>query len=99
MKIALVSRSFFPRVVGGMERFVTNLATHLGALGARVVVVTAARPGAPPDGPWPFGVAELPCPPARIYGWSYLSFIGAAARHVAADGYDAVYWSGGAVRG
>lgn len=99
MKIALVSRSFFPRVVGGMERFTTNLAAHLQALGASVDVVTAARPGAPPDGPWPFGVAELPWPTSRLYAWSYLSFIGAAAEYVTANRYDTVYWNGAAVRG
>lgn len=99
MRIALVSRSFFPRVVGGMERFTTNLATHLQALGAHVDVVTAAQPGALSDGPWPFGVVELPWPTSRLYAWSYLSFIGAAARHVAAGAYDVVYWNGFAVRG
>lgn len=99
MRIALVSRSFFPRIVGGMERFTTNLAAHLQALGAQVDLLTAAQPGRPPDGPWPFGVVELPWPKSRLYAWSYLSFIDAAAQHVAAGGYDAVYWSGFAVRG
>lgn len=98
MRIALVSRSFFPRVVGGMERFATNLAAHLQALGERVDVVTAAQPGTPLDGPWPFGVIELPWPKSPLYAWSYLSFMGAAARHVAAGRYDAVYWNGWAVR-
>lgn len=99
MRIALVSRSFFPRVVGGMERFTTNLAAHLQTLGARVDLLTAAQPGSPLDGPWPFGVVELPWPKSRLYAWSYLSFIAAAAQHVAAGRYDAVYWNGGAVRG
>lgn len=99
MRIALVSRSFFPRVVGGMERFTTNLAAHLQALGAQVDLLTAAQPGRPPDGPWPFRVAEFPWPKSRLYAWSYLLFIGAAAQHVAAGRYDAVYWNGFAVRG
>ncbi|MFQ5973218.1 MAG: glycosyltransferase family 4 protein [Alphaproteobacteria bacterium] len=99
MRIAMVARAFFPRVVGGMERFVTNLATHLQALGVRTDVVTAARPAAPPDGPWPFGVVELPWPRSRLYARSYLTFIDAAARHAAVSGYDAVYWQGAAVRG
>lgn len=98
MRIAVVSRSLFPRFVGGMERFVTNLATHLQALEAQVEVVTAARPDAPAAGPWPFGVVEVPWPKLPLYAWSYLSFIDAAARHVAAGRYDAVYWNGAAVR-
>lgn len=99
MRIALVSRSFFPRLVGGMERFTTNLAAHLQALGARVDLLTAAQPGSPLDGPWPFGVVELPWPKSPFYAWTYLSFIAAAAQHVAAGRYDAVYWNGFAVRG
>jgi len=99
MRIALVSRSFFPRVMGGMERFATNLAAHLQALGARVDLVTAAQPGSPVDGPLPFGLVELPWPKSRLYAWSYLSFMGAATQHVAAGRYDAVYWNGWAVRG
>ena len=69
MKILMATDTdVFPYGVGGVKRFVTQLATHLGDAGAQVEVVCARTNDAPlveADEP-PFQLTRLPVPGGRL---------------------------------
>lgn len=98
MRVAIINHGVFPFLMGGMERHTHFLASHMTAAGAEVEVIvpelTPAQTAEFEAAGNPYKLVQFPWPAARLWLRSNYLFSKAAAPHLAAGNFDAVYCQG-----
>ena len=98
MRVAIINHGIFPFLMGGMERHTHFLASHMAGAGAEVDVIvpelTPAQTAEFDAAANPYTLVQFPWPPSKLWLRSNYLFSQAAAPHLAAGGFDAVYCQG-----